>query len=157
VKPRTIVLWAGALALAGGGFWYLSRKKKEEAKAIQKGYPANERFPTKESFGFGLLALGYPTAVGTPGWKINDAQTTTEIIKFQKDFNLVRRFVEGNFGVEIGPKEVRTDGVVDMKTVAALAAATDFVELNKDDVGTWPEVVQEARLPPIPPPPEPLS
>jgi len=155
VSSRKTWLVVGAVALAAGGFWYVSQRKKKEEKKAQapKGYMGNDRFPTAESFGFGLLALGYPTAVGTPGWKLDDVQTKGQVSAFQKDFNLVRSQIKDVFGTEIGPQDLRTDGVVDQRTVNALTAATDFIEINEEDLGAWPTIVEEARLPPVPPPP----
>ncbi len=154
-NPKTNpLLWLGAAVVVGGGIWYFTRKKKKEKKAEDKqptaAYEGSERYPTAQNFGEGLLALEYPTAVGTVGWKIDDEQTKSQILQFQKDYTLVRNFAMNRYGLDF--PEVETNGIADPATVEALGLSTDLIEANKEELGTWPEVVQQARLPPVPTP-----
>jgi len=144
VKPIYVL---GAAALVGAGIWYATRKPS----AKTTGFPVAGNVHTPEEFGFALLALGYPTAVGMPGWRYTDAQTKAEVAKFQTDYNAVRILVARESGTSLGDKDLRTDGVVDRGTVMAVQLADDLVV--KGEFNSWYSIVEWARTGELPQPP----
>lgn len=131
----------GAAALVGLGI-YLARKPKPKSAS---GFKGTAIYHTPQEVGFALLALGYPLAVGLPGWRLGDEHTRSQFQKFQRDYNIVRSFMQREYGVIMGMGDVRTDGVVDQPTMQAVQFANEFVDINKEDVGNWLRVVQISK------------